>query len=353
MSGNSFAALNDVGQWPTSRIDQHLLSWWQNLPHPRPHHLAIALSGGADSTALLLGIVRLYRTTATHTLADLPRQITALHIHHGLQTCADTFAAHCAQLCAALQQPAANLGCALHHQTLHIRIALRKGDSIEARAREERYRTLAQAAHAVNANMVLLCQHADDQTESVLLALSRGAGVAGLAGMPAQLHRHGMCFARPLLAIEQQALKTWLQTQRTPWIEDPSNTDLRFTRNRLRHTVLPVLEEHFPGFRTSVARSARLAAQAATLLQELAQIDLQQIGNPPQIAQLHTLAPHRQANALRHWLKTAHGVIGSESQMLALLQVIAACQTRGHRIHIKVGNGYVSRNGPVLQWQAL
>ena len=354
MPGNNFAALNDVGQWPTSRIDQSLLAWWQNLPAPRPQHLAIALSGGADSTALLLGVLRLYRAAATHPpAAGLPQHITALHIHHGLQACANTFASHCAQLCTALQPPAAHLGCTLHHQTLRIHIALRKGESTEARAREERYRALAQTAHVIGANMVLLGQHADDQTESVLLALSRGAGVAGLAGMPAQLHRHGMCFARPLLTVEQQALKNWLQTHQIPWVEDPSNTDLRFTRNRLRHTVLPVLEAHFPGFRTSVARSARLAAQADTLLQELAQIDLQQIGNPPQIAQLQTLSAHRQANALRYWLKTAYGVIGSESQILALLQVIAACQTRGHRIHIKVGNGYVSRNGPVLQWQAL
>ena len=353
MPGNRFASLLDVGQWPASAVDAALQQWWHNLPQPRPRHVAIAFSGGADSTALLLGAVRLCRPTATPSLsADRPHTITALHVHHGLQACADRFAEHCAALCAALQQPAAALPCTLRHVSLHIDIQLQAGDSVEARAREERYCALAQAAHTAGANMVLLGQHADDQAESVLLALSRGAGVAGLAGMPAHIQRHGMCFARPLLALEPGPLKNWLNTHQVPWIEDPSNINQRFTRNRLRHTVLPVLEQHLPGFRASLVRSARLAAQADTLLQELAELDLQQLGQPPHIARLQTLSPQRQANALRHWLKTEHCVIGSESQILALLQVIAACQTRGHHIHIKVGKGYVVRNGSVLQWHA-
>ncbi|MDO4768867.1 MAG: tRNA lysidine(34) synthetase TilS [Brachymonas sp.] len=348
-----FATLQNLLHWPASKLDAALQRWWHSLPQPRPQHLAVAFSGGADSTALLLGLLRLHHaSTATSTSADQALcRITALHVHHGLQTCADDFAKHCTQFCAALQPVAASVGCALHHQTLRVHIALQPGDSLEACARDARYRTLAQAAQTAGSEMVLLGQHANDQAESVLLALSRGSGVAGLAGMPAAFSRHGMHFARPLLAIEQSAIKHWLQTQRVPWVEDPSNADPRFTRNRLRHTALPTLETHLPGFGSSLARSARLAAQADTLLQELAEIDLQQTGNPPRIAQLQQLSPHRQANALRHWLKSEYNVIGSESQMLALLQVIAACQTRGHHIRIKVGPGYVVRSGPSLQWQ--
>lgn len=351
-----FAALQNLIDWPASKLDAALQRWWQSLPsqvQTHPRHLAVAFSGGADSTALLLGILRLHHATAApSTPADGPlRRITALHVHHGLQACADDFANHCTLFCATLQPVAASVGCALHHQTLRVHIALQPGDSLEACARDARYRALAQAAQSAGAEMVLLGQHADDQAESVLLALSRGAGVAGLAGMPALFQRHGLHFARPLLSVEQSAIKHWLQTLHLPWVEDPSNTELRFTRNRLRHAVLPALEKQLPGFGASLVRSARLAAQADTLLQELAQLDLQRTGNPPHIAQLQQLSAHRQANVLRHWLKSTYGVIGSESQMLALLQVIAACQTRGHHIRIKVGPGCVVRNGPTLQWQ--
>lgn len=347
-----FAPLHNLIHWPATKLDATLQRWWHNLPQPRPQHLAIAFSGGADSTALLLCLLRLHHASAASTpTANPPRPITVLHVHHGLQACAEDFADHCAQFCGALQPVAASIGCALQYQTLRVHIALKPGDSLEATARDARYRALAQTAQTVGAELVLLGQHANDQAESVLLALSRGAGVAGLAGMPAVFKRHGTHFARPLLAIEQSAIKHWLHTQHVPWIEDPSNTDPRFTRNRLRHTALPTLEAHLPGFGASLARSARLAAQADALLQELAEIDLQQTGNPPHIAPLQQLSAHRQANLLRHWLKSQYGVIGSESQMLALLQVIATCQTRGHHIHIKVGPGYVVRNGPTLQWQ--
>ena len=352
MSSDSFASLRNLKKWPISAIDTTVRQWWQSLPQADLHHPAIALSGGADSTALLLAVLRLHCSIAMRAPGKALRPITILHVHHGLQASADTFAKHCAKLCAALQTPAHELGWLLQYIPLHVQVVLTKGQSLEARAREERYHALAQAAQHANAQMVLLGQHADDQAESMLLALSRGAGMAGLAGMPALFQRHGMLFARPLLHVTQHTIKSYLQNHQVPWVEDPSNTDQRFTRNRLRHTVLPALEAQLPGFGSSLARSARLAAQADTLLQELAQIDLQHTGNPPQIALLRQLATHRQANALRHWLKTEYGVIGSESQILALLQVIAACTTRGHRIRIKVGDGYVVRSGPTLQWQA-
>ncbi|MDO5653522.1 MAG: tRNA lysidine(34) synthetase TilS [Brachymonas sp.] len=348
-----FSALKTLQAWPPSAVDAALQQWWRGLSSP-PACIAVAFSGGADSMALLLAVVRLCQSLADSKTDDTqaPQRILALHVHHGLQASADAFAAHCEASCAALQE-AIGSAWTLEYKALPVQIELAKGDSVEAEAREVRYRALAQAAQAAGAEVVLLGQHADDQVESVLLALSRGAGVAGLAGMPAAFHRHGMAFARPLLPLEQHVLKDWLQTNRVPWVEDPTNTEQRYTRNRLRHAVLPVLEQHLPGFRTSMARSARLAAQADALLQELAAIDLEQTGNPPHIARLQQLSAERQANVLRHWLKATHGVIGSESQILALLQVLAACTTRGHRIHIKVGNGYVEREGDDLGWKLL
>ena len=355
MAQGSWPDFHDLGRWPPSAVDVALQQWWQGLPLPLPRRLAIAFSGGADSTALLLGVLRLFCTTAPSPLpmAGPPPDITALHVHHGLQSSADVFAQHARALCLALQRPATLAACQLTYLSIPVQVALNKGDSVEARAREARYGALAQTATAASADLVLLGHHANDQAESVLLALSRGAGVAGLAGMAPRFHRHGMLFERPLLHTPQSLIKDWLRQHQVPWIEDPSNTDLRFTRNRLRHAVLPVLEEHLPGFGASLERSARLAAQADSLLQELAEIDLLQTGNPPHILQLQTLSQQRQANVLRHWLKQTHGTIGSESQMRALLRLIAACRTRGHRIDVKVGHGHVVREGAALRWHPL
>lgn len=348
-----FPAFDDLWRWPASQADHALLQWWQDLPSPRPDKLAVAFSGGADSTALLLAAVRLCHKAAEDSSDGLPQAVVALHVHHGLQPSADAFSRHCEQACAVLREPAVQIGGVLEYVELPLHIVLAKGDSVEARAREERYRALAQAAQATGSAAVLLGHNADDQAESVLLALGRGAGVAGLAAMPLRFERHGAEFARPLLAVPGNALRAWLQEHKVPWIDDPSNADHRYTRNKLRHVLMPAVERVMPAFRTSFARSARLAAQADALLQELAQLDMQHVGNPPQIALLQRLSPERQANVLRHWLKGTYGAVGSESQLRALLHVLSACTTRGHQIHIKVGNGFVLREGPVLTWKPL
>ena len=353
MSSARFPAFDDLWRWPASQTDHALQQWWQDLPPPRPDKLAVAFSGGADSTALLLAAVRLCHQAAAGSSEGLPHAVVALHVHHGLQPSADAFSRHCEQACAVLREPAAHIGCALEYVELPLRIVLARGDSVEARAREERYRALAQAALATGSAAVLLGHNADDQAESVLLALSRGAGVAGLAAMAPRFERYGAQFARPLLTVSSQALRAWLQEHQVSWVDDPSNADHRYTRNKLRHVLMPAVERAMPAFRTSFARSARLAAQADVLLQDLAQLDLLQIGNPPQIALLQQLSPQRQANVLRHWLKSTYGAVGSESQLRALLRVLSACTTRGHQVHIKVGNGLVLREGRVLTWKPL
>ena len=188
----------------------------------------------------------------------------------------------------------------------------------------------------------MLAQHADDQIETLLLALSRGAGLAGLAAMPARFERHGMVFERPLLALTAAEIRSGLQAQGLDWIEDPTNRDTGYTRNRIRLQLLPVLEQVFPGFRTTFARSAAHAAQGQDLLDELARADLAEVGCPPRIAALQGLTQARQANVLRHWLKQQGGRSGSAAQLEALLRQVAACTTRGHRIHLKVCLLYTS-----------
>jgi tRNA(Ile)-lysidine synthase len=290
--------------------------------------VAVALSGGADSTALLIGCARRW-----------PREVSAIHVHHGLQAAADSFEAHCRALCERLDVP-------LTVQRVDARHA--RGESPEDAARIARYETLAQAAPSLGARSVLLAQHADDQVETLLLALGRGAGLPGLAAMPARFERHGTRFERPLLAVSGAQVREWLAIQGEPFVQDPMNADPAFTRSRIRHGVLPALAEAFPAFRDTFARSARHAAQAQALLEEIAAQDLRAAGDPPALAALRDLTRARQANLLRHWLKSAHGQQASASQLEELLDQVADCVTRGHDIRIKVAAGFVRRQGDLL-----
>ncbi|HRL97945.1 MAG TPA: tRNA lysidine(34) synthetase TilS [Acidovorax sp.] len=296
--------------------------------------LAVGLSGGADSTALLLACARRW-----------PGQVQAIHVHHGLQAAADGFEQHCVRLCRELQVP-------LSVQRLDARPT--PGQSPEDAARQARYKAFEAVALDGKAQVAIksiaLAQHADDQVETVLLALSRGAGVAGLAAMPACWERAGLQWYRPLLRVSAADVRHWLREQGQAWAEDPTNTDERFTRNRIRVQLLPVLEAAFPAFRATFARSASHAAQAAELLEELARDDALAVGLPPQIAPLQRLGRARQANVLRHWLRVDHQTTPAAAQLAELLDQIQACTTRGHRIHIKVGRGYVVRSGSKLDW---
>jgi tRNA(Ile)-lysidine synthase len=298
----------------------------QGLDSPLP--VAVAFSGGADSTALL------------HACAGRwPGLVHAIHVHHGLQAAADDFERHCHAVCK-------SLGVALH--VVRVNAGNAVGESPEDAARKARYTALAKAASSLASPVVMLAQHADDQVETLLLALSRGAGLPGLAAMPARFERHGVKFERPLLGVTGRALREWLALENIAFIEDPTNADTAFTRNRIRHDLLPALEKAFPQFRETFARSARHAAQAQELLALVAEEDLAKTGNPPVIRALRTLPRARQANVLRHWLRRTHGASPSAAQLDELLDQLEACATRGHRIRLKVASGFVERTGDVL-----
>jgi tRNA(Ile)-lysidine synthase len=294
--------------------------------------LAVALSGGADSSALLLAARQCW-----------PGQVRAFHVHHGLQAAGDAFEAHCRDLCARWDVPL---------EVLRVDARAGAGESPQDAARRARYAALASAARAQAVATVWLAQHADDQAETLLLALSRGAGLPGLAGMAQSFEREGVAFGRPLLQLPGAALRAWLQAQGQAWVEDPSNADTGYTRNRIRHRILPALDEAFPAFRETFARSMRHAAQAQQLLDDWAAQDLREMGGEPTLAQLQPLARARQANLLRHWLRTVHAAAASEAQMDELLAQVADCRTRGHRIRIKVAAGFVERDGDRLRYSA-
>ncbi|AMO21829.1 tRNA lysidine(34) synthetase TilS [Ramlibacter solisilvae] len=301
-----------------------------------PLPLAVALSGGADSTALLVASARRW-----------PGNVSAIHINHGLQPAAADFERHCAALCARLGVPL---------QVSRVQARHASGQSPEDAARIARYEAIDAAARDGAAPLpprcVALAHHADDQVESVLLAFSRGAGLAGLAGMRAHWERDGISYCRPLLQVAAVDIRAWLKSEGIAWIEDPTNLDEQFTRNRIRARLLPALGEAFPSYRDTFARSARHAAQAQALLEEVAAQDLALCGVPPSIQALRAMSRARQANLLRHWLKSAHGQQPSAAQLEELLDQLAACSTRGHDIQVKAGSGFVRRRGETLAFEA-
>lgn len=292
--------------------------------------VGVAYSGGADSTALLLACSQRW-----------PEQVHAVHIHHGLQAAADGFANVCAEVCAMHGLPM---------QVIHVDASNRSGESPEEAARHARYTALAQAAIRLQLGAVFLGQHADDQVETMLLALSRGSGLPGLSAMPARFERAGMVFHRPLLQTPAAELRNWLIQHQVSFVDDPSNTDERYTRNRIRARILPVLADALPQFRETFARSARHAAQAQQLLVEVATEDLAAAGTPPRIKSLQGLSRARQANLLRHWLLSIHSATPSAAQLEQLLLQIAACTTRGHQIHLKIASAHVTRNQATLAY---
>jgi len=298
--------------------------------------LAVALSGGADSTALLLACARRW-----------PGEVVAIHVHHGLQAAADDFERHCAALCRDISVPL---------RVRHVDARHAAGESPEDAARMARYRAIDAAVRSDDGGIlfpaVALAQHADDQVETMLLALSRGAGLPGLAAMPRRRVRHGVVFHRPLLDVSAASIRTWLKAQGVAHVDDPTNADEALTRNRIRARLLPALELAFPQFRETFSRSARHAAQAQQLLDALAAEDLLRVKTAAgvSIAALQAMDGARQANLLRHWLRLAHGVSASAAQLRELQQQISACTTRGHQIRIKVAGGFVVRSAADLSW---
>jgi tRNA(Ile)-lysidine synthase len=290
--------------------------------------LAVAYSGGADSTALLVACA-----------ARWPGRVLAMHVNHGLQAAAAGFERHCISACVALDVP-------LHVERIDARHA--PGESPEDAARRGRYDAIHRIAVREGAACVALAQHADDQVETVLLALTRGAGIAGLAGMRARWARDGVDYVRPLLEVAAADIRAWLQAKGVDWIDDPSNASEDYTRNRIRARVVPALREAFPATLDTFARSARHAAQAQALLEELAAEDLQCAGTPPDISALRALGRERQANLVRFWLRSEHGEQASTAQLDELLRQVAACATRGHDIRLRVGHGFVQREGARL-----
>jgi tRNA(Ile)-lysidine synthase len=247
----------------------------------RGAQLCVAYSGGADSTALLAALAAL-RTRSGFA-------VRALHVNHQLH-------AGAAAMATAARHKARELGVACEQLRSPVRAA--RGESLEAAARRTRYAALQ--ARLRPGEWLLLAQHREDQFETVLLQLLRGAGVAGLAAMPEVAGQ----LVRPLLEVTRAALREYLQRRGLRWHDDPSNQDERFDRNYLRLRVTPLIEARWPAACVTIARSARLAAEAQQLLAGLADQALRDArdGEALQVAVLRRLKPEACRNALRRWL---------------------------------------------------
>jgi tRNA(Ile)-lysidine synthase len=253
---------------------------WRNANH------CVALSGGLDSTALLHAMTAL--------AAGPGIRLRALHVDHGLQPESAAWAEACRITCREARVPL---------DVLTLRIAPAAGASVEAVAREARYAALAAAlAHG---ERLLTAHHRDDQLETVLIQLMRGAGVAGLAAMPARIRLGRGWQLRPLLDVGRDELAGYAARHGLRWQRDPTNDAARFDRGFLRARVLPAVRERWPSAAVTVARAARHLAEASRLLAELAVADAAGAIDDGRLllAALERLSRDRQVNVLRWWLR--------------------------------------------------
>lgn len=283
-----------------------------------PQRVAVAVSGGRDSTAL-------WHATARRAAAQ-GLEVHGLHVHHGLSPQADVWVKHLQRQASGWRRRGWPVW--LHWTGLASRPA--PGDSIEAWARRERYAALTRMATEQGCTLVLLAHHRRDQAETFLLQALRGGGPAGLAAMPQAADRHGIGWARPWLDQPRTAVESYLRRHRLRWVDDPSNADPRLARDALRLQVWPALETAFADAEPTLAAAARRSAEAASCLRELASIDLQSSGSGADglLAEpLWQLSPGRRVNALRHGLAALVAAPLPQTLLDRVLQELPGCSS--------------------------
>ena len=287
--------------------------------------VCVGLSGGLDSVVLLHLLVGLRDSLNIH--------LSAVHVHHGLSRYADDWRDFCVALCQRWNVP-----CFVQP----VMVPRDSGEGVEAAARTARYQIFTN----IETDYLVLAHHRDDQAETLLLQLLRGAGVKGLAGMPVlrSLAAGRSFLLRPLLDVERAVLLAWATEHRLQWVEDDSNTDVHYARNFLRHRILPLIAEHDPAWRTTLARSARHLADAAILLDELAAQDGKGAWqeNRLQCERLAELSPARARNLLRYFLAQQQLTMPSEAQLAQIVQQLLQAR-RDAMVNIRLGKTSLRR----------
>ncbi len=266
-----------------------------------PAQLAVAFSGGLDSTVLLHATIKAHGKKNVH----------AFHVHHGIQKEADQWQAHCKAV-------AKKLGC--HFDTRNVK--LNKQSNIESQARNLRYEALTQMCQTHKIQDLLLAHHLDDQAETVLIQLMRGAGLPGLSAMPQVKSKELIHLWRPFLNMRRKDLEIYAKEHQLTWIEDPSNQDESYRRNAIRKSILPTLEKFQEGAIENLSRSAKHLGEAQELLNQLADIDLGLMEakeglSKTNLIRLYKTSQARATNALRRWLSKNGLAYPSEERLTA------------------------------------
>ena len=289
-----------------------------NQSHKKIKSMTVALSGGIDSVVLL------------HLLYVLQKKyhftLKASHVHHGLSKNADKWVKFCEKLCAKLSIPL---------DVNYVKLPQKKSLGIEGEARQLRYEKLLQA----KTDLVVLAHHEDDQAETFLLQLIRGAGVKGLSSMAYfDEHRH---LWRPLLNASRIDIESYAKLHKLKWIEDESNQNIDFDRNYIRSKVLPILKNRFSHIIKVISRSSSHLAEAQHLLDDLAKIDLKsylksnKYKHKLQVKTLNKLSPYRAKNVLRYWLELNDQMMPTKDLLDELLrQVLTAKKDADLKIQI-------------------
>jgi tRNA(Ile)-lysidine synthase len=287
-----------------ANLESILLQRFQSDNRP----ILIAYSGGVDSQVLL------------HALANLKQQqlifneLTVCHVHHGLSVNADAWLTFAEQQC-----QLRNIPCI----SVKVQVVQRARHSLEAQARQARYQVLQQ--HVPAQGLLVTGHHANDQAETLLLALKRGAGLKGLSAMPSELAFGTGYLVRPLLELHQDQIIAYAQQQGLTWIEDESNQDIRYDRNFLRHDILPKLLERWPALLTTMQRSIEHCQQAQALLDEVAQQDFQSCqlgGHSLSVAALSQLSEVRFNQVLRYFFTKQQLQMPSQAQLKQVYQQV-------------------------------
>ncbi len=271
----------------------------------------LGLSGGLDSS-VLLHILQRARPSAG---------LRAVHVNHGLRSDAGQWARNCIELCGRY---------GIEIDVLNVDARPARGESPEAAARRARYGAIESLL--TPGDCLVTAHHQDDQAETLLLQLLRGGGPAGLAAMP-ELAAFGPGWhLRPLLAFDRNTLHEYALAAGLLWVEDDSNSELRYDRNFLRHEVMPLLRSRWPALPQTLARAALHQAEAAGLLESLAGLDLSQLQDPLHgtlaVSRLKLLPPPRLHNVLRHWCRLQGALPPSAAVLRQIVGAIGAADDR-------------------------
>ena len=267
-------------------------------------NIVIALSGGIDSVVLL------------HFLnSHYPGNIRAVHINHNLSKHSKDWSLFCKELC--------------HKQGVEFKsidINIKTSSNVEENARKKRYNSLKSE---LSKNEVLCtAHHQEDQSETFLLQLFRGSGVAGLASMPKMKSFADAFLYRPFLNISKQLIVDYATKYNLDWVEDDSNINLNFKRNLLRLEFIPKLESGFEGVIKNISRSAYHQSEALKLINDLAKIDIEKfnlvINHKIQVLSLIQLPERRVANVLRYYIAQRGFLMPSNKVLTELISVLRA-----------------------------